>query len=149
MKIEEVVKQNSFVSPQIKAFINLIYTSGYIQQKLARFFRKQQISIQQYNVLRILRGQKGKPIRLVDVTARMIDKMSNTARLVEKLRAKGYLNRTVNPTNKREVSISITETGLDFIKSIEKEVDEITMSCIYLNSEDSEALSDLLDKLRG
>lgn len=149
MRIEEEIKQKEFQNPHEKVTVNIIYTSNWLTAVHQRRMKKHGISMQQYNILRILRGQKGKPISVNSLIDRMLDKMSNASRLVEKLRQKGYVDRQVSAHDRRQVDVRITKKGLDFLEAIEPELNEIHKNLNTLTPEDAEQLSALLDKLRG
>lgn len=106
-----------------------------------------EVSLQQFNVLRILRGQQGKPANLSTLNERMVTKMSNTTRLVDKLLAKGFVNRTVCPSNRRKVEIVITDSGLKALNQMDESLED-AHRVIYQNfkKEDLEQLNYLLDK---
>lgn len=147
--IEEEINQKEFNSVYVKTEINILFTSGWIENKSNKFFKLFDISMQQYNVLRILRGQYPQPIMLGLITERMIDKMSNATRLVEKLRKKGYLSRELNPNNRRQVDIIITQSGLELLAQIDLRFGEIEDKYKNLSLGEAEILNQLLDKLRG
>jgi len=149
MGIGEAIKQKKFPNPYVKVEINILYTAGWIENLSNKFFKQYDISMQQYNVLRILRGQYPQPTMLCVITERMIDKMSNATRLVEKLRQKGLVTRELNPNNRRQVDIVITEEGLNLLKVIEAEFHQVEEKFKTITEEEAEQLSNLLDKLRG
>ena len=150
MKLEQELKMQQFEGPHHRALLNIMFTSSWMADKMSEITKPYDISEQQYNVLRILRGQKGNPANLMDIQERMLHKTSNATRLVEKLRQKGMVERVLCEQNRRKVEISITNKGLDLLT----ELDPI------LNTKDSEMfksltkaeatlLGELLDKLRG
>lgn len=149
--IEEEIKQKKFPDIFVKTNVNLLFTSGWLQNVQARFFKPFGLTLQQYNVLRILRGQYPKSIKLVQITERMIDKMSNASRLIDKLQQKELVSQIQNPTNKREVSISITEVGLELLKEIDVELAKTVPPIQYKNVsvEELEQLNLILDKIRS
>eukprot|EP00746_Dinoflagellata_sp_MGD_P126721 gnl/MRDRNA2_/MRDRNA2_61482_c0_seq1.p2 gnl/MRDRNA2_/MRDRNA2_61482_c0~~gnl/MRDRNA2_/MRDRNA2_61482_c0_seq1.p2 ORF type:complete len:121 (+),score=11.28 gnl/MRDRNA2_/MRDRNA2_61482_c0_seq1:111-473(+) len=113
-------------------------------------FKQFDISQQQYNVLRILKGQKGNPINLMDIQSRMIHKSSNATRLVEKLRAKGLVERVQCENNRRKVEVFITEKGLELLEKITSRLKQEEGSLLNnLSEKEAVQLGDLLDKLRG
>ncbi|MCO5249273.1 MAG: MarR family transcriptional regulator [Chitinophagales bacterium] len=149
MKIGEAIKQESFSDLYIQTEINVLYTAGWISNWNHKFYKQYDISQQQYNVLRILRGQHPKSAMLSLISERMIDKMSNATRLVEKLRLKNLVNRKTNPHNRRCVNISITQKGLDLLKEIDNQMNIVTQKYKTLTEEEAILLNDLLDKMRG
>ncbi|MCO5234371.1 MAG: MarR family transcriptional regulator [Chitinophagales bacterium] len=149
MSIGDVIKQKNFPNAYVKLEVNILYTAGWIQNHNNKFFKQYDISMQQYNVLRILRGQFPNACMLNVISDRMIDKMSNATRLVEKLRKKGLVTRRLNPNNRRQVDILITEQGLDLLKQIDDNFSQHEAVFKELSQEEAFLLSDLLDKLRG
>lgn len=147
MKLEDAIKQNSFRSEFEKAYINVQFTANVMHADFSRDLKKYGISPQQFNILRILRGQFPKAAPLKLITERMIDKMSNTSRLVEKLRAKGLVDRHINSVNRREVAILITPKGLELISEASKMVDDMMTKKKVLTEEESRELNRLLEKI--
>lgn len=148
MKLEKEIQQTQFESEHLKAVLNVMVTNNWIVSRHSKFLKQFDLSLPQYNVLRILRGAKNKPMMLSDITERMLDKMSNATRLVEKLKQKGLVDRELCETNRRQVDISITESGLDLLATID--VLLMTFSKKYLNITIAEAelLNNILDKWR-
>ncbi|MCS7018904.1 MAG: MarR family transcriptional regulator [Cytophagales bacterium] len=149
MRIEEELQQSRFDSEHHKAALNILFTAGWINAIDLSILKPFGISPQQFNVLRILRGQHPSAVRLCDITPRMLDRMSNTARLVEKLRLKGLVSREQNPQNRRAVNISITDKGLALLKAIDAKMPEWYSHFQNISSEEATQLNVLLDKLRG
>ena len=107
------------------------------------------LSPEQYNVLRILRGQQGKPATIAAIQERMLNTMSNASRLVDKLKAKDLVKRDECPENRRKVDVLITEKGLRLLESLEPEIVAINKKVIHLEEAELSLLNGLLDKLRG
>ena len=103
MKIEEVIKATGRMEESTKTIINIMYSSRYIEDKVTSMLKQYDLTSQQYNVLRILRGQKGQPANLSTLQDRMIDKSSNTTRLVDKLLNKGLVERHICEQNRRKI----------------------------------------------
>lgn len=149
MRIEEEIKQKKFRSVHHKAHINVLFTASWLSQHSARLLKPYKISWQQFNILRILRGMYPEPATVKLLTERMIDKMSNASRLVEKLKLKGYVERTVCPSDRRRVDIRITEQGLKALENISRVMEDgLHRQMDNLSEEDAEQLNGLLDKLR-
>ncbi|MFI2743847.1 MarR family winged helix-turn-helix transcriptional regulator [Zhouia sp. PK063] len=149
MKIEDAIKSKN-MSLGSRTSINIMYTDNVIQEKSYEIFKNFDLSSQQYNVLRILRGQKGKPANLYTIQERMIHKMSNTTRLVDKLILKGLVSRIICEKNRRKVEITITEKGLELLNEMDTIVENNNKELIKnLTIEEAETLNFLLDKLRG
>lgn len=149
MKIEEEIKQTKFYNEYHKAFINILFTAAWINSSNQKHFKKYKISAQQFNILRILKGQNGNPVTLKLITERMIDKMSNTSRLIDKLFSKKLVNRKIADENRRQVEITITEKGLQLVNEISLLLENDYNKINTITEKDAKLLSDLLDKLRG
>ncbi len=148
MKLEEEIKQPKFKSEAQKLAINIIYTANWMGTLHHNLFKQHKISNQQYNILRILRGQKGKPANLGLLQERMLDKNSNASRLIDKLILKKLVTRKANKVDKRIVDIEITQEGLDLLEIIQPEMDRLEGSMNSLSPSEMITLNDLLDKLR-
>jgi DNA-binding MarR family transcriptional regulator len=112
-------------------------------------FKPHDLSPEQYNVLRILRGQNGVPTTVSSIQDRMLNKMSNASRLVEKLKLKDLVRREECPSDRRQVDVLITEKGLELLRQLERQVEEGNRNIVNLTQEEAIQLNDLLDKLRG
>lgn len=148
MKIEDEIKQKRFNSQFQKAVLNVKVTASWVSGMVNSKLKPYGISQEQYNVLRILRGQYPKPSTLGLITERMVDKMSNATRLVEKLRKSELVTREVCPTNRRKVDILITEKGLSLLSSIDPVIDEALDRSRNLTDSELLKLNELLDKMR-
>ena len=147
MRIEESIKQENFENDIAKVVINLLFTSGWLSAKLNSALKPYKISLQQYNALRILKGQHPCPATLGLVQERMIDKMSNATRLVDKLIDKGLVSRYQCPLNRRQVDILITERGIELLNQVKKQMLKFDQS-FALSSGEALELNQLLDKMR-
>jgi len=149
MKLEEELKQTRFKDEYQRAMLNIIFTGNWLEVGASHVLKQYDLSSQQFNVLRILRGSAPKALNLLDVQERMMDRMSNATRLVEKLRQKGLLTRQQCDSNRRKVEIEITDKGQALLKELdpimEKNHKELTKK---LTKEEAATLNDLLDKLR-
>lgn len=149
MSIEEEIRQEKFVSEYHKAAINVLFTSGWVYRNNVAWLKPFGITPEQYNVMRILRGSAPKPMRLADITCRMIDRSSNATRLVEKLRTKGLVKRDRCEDNRREVDIAITDKGQSLMKKIDDQEADWIASLKNITPVEARELNRLLDKLRG
>ena len=149
MQLEEEIKQEKFKSEEQKLTVNLIFTYYWLLDKLKDRLRPHDISMQQYNVLRILRGQGNNPASINLLKERMLDKSSDASRLVERLRVKGLVDRIICPMDRRAVEIRISDKGLELLKKIDVEDSAEKEIGQSLKSQDVRSLNDLLDKLRG
>jgi MarR family transcriptional regulator, 2-MHQ and catechol-resistance regulon repressor len=150
MKIEELLKTNDSLPESRKLVLNLIVTANYLTEKLSEALKPFEISNQQFNVLRILRGQKGKPANLCNIQERMVSKMSNTTRLVDKLVSKDLCERIVCPSNRRKVEIRITREGLKLLEKIDPVIDKIEEDfAAKINEKELLSLNIKLNELRS
>lgn len=148
MKIEEEIKQKSFRNEYQKLSINLIYSSNWLLNRHKDFFSKFDITQQQFNVLRILRGQYPDPISTSDIRARMLDKNSDASRIVDRLAAKNLARKRVCQSDKRLVDVWITDKGFALLKEIDAYILELDNIVSTLSLEEARILNDLLDKVR-
>ena len=149
MAIENEIQQTSFTGPRQKAMINLLFTYGWVIEKIKDFLSKEDITHQQYNILRILRGSHPKPLSTLQIRERMLDKMSDTSRIVDRLVIKGLVKKNTCAKDKRLVDVIITDKGHRLLRRIDAEADHISEIMSRLSEKDAEMLSLLLDKLRG
>jgi DNA-binding MarR family transcriptional regulator len=148
MKIEDEIKQVKFEDEIQKLMINQLFTGKWVSDVIAKHLKPFGLTNQQYNVLRILRGQHPQSISVNSITERMIDKMSNVSRLIDKLNKKGLVERRVNFQDRRQMDISITENGLKLLEEIDVVQQEIKAEFSNLSEAEAKLLNDLLDKLR-
>ena len=149
MKIEELIKQTKFVSPLQKAILNLIYTYNWQADQAAALFKPFGVTMQQFNVLRILRGKYPEFVPVGDVKAVMLDKNPDLTRLCDRLQEKGWIERETNACNRRQVLLRIAKPGLELLEKMEPLLQNQANKIGNLSDEEAELLSDLLDKLRG
>ncbi|CAH1002224.1 hypothetical protein LEM8419_03141 [Neolewinella maritima] len=148
--IEQEIQQTKFSSPAHRTQLNILFTAGWINQQTTNALRPFGLSIQQFNILRILRGRNGKPATVKLLTERMLDKMSNASRLVDKLKEKGYVKRQECETDRRRVDIVITPAGLDIVGQASEAMErDVIQRFSRLEPHEFDLLSDLLDRLRG
>ncbi|MEO0775017.1 MAG: MarR family transcriptional regulator [Bacteroidota bacterium] len=150
MRLEEEINQPRFKSHYQKAHLNILFTAAWLNQNTAQVLKAFNISGQQFNILRILRGRHPEPATVKLLTERMIDKMSNASRLVEKLKQKGLVERHACPEDRRRVDIVITERGMQTVNEASRALEDGERALNQqLSPEEAKLLSDLLDKLRG
>lgn len=137
--------ESTFASNDLKAYINILYTASWINGKQLEFFKPYNISPQQYNILRILRGAKD-PISVQTVKNRMVQRSPNVTRLMDKLCAKHFIDRIPSKDDRRVVNIIVTEKGLKLLAEIDKKWDNVLLK--NLTDEEALQLSNLLDKVR-
>lgn len=149
MSIENDLKTNKKLNLSKKSVINLMYTGNFVLNEINKTLKPFNITNQQYNVLRILRGQNKKAIMLSDIQERMINKSSNTTRLIDKLIEKKYVTRSINKINRRKINIAITNNGIDFLKEIDPLIDDLEESIVKnLKEEELLTLNEILQKTR-
>lgn len=148
MKIEDEIKQSAFKDDYQKAYINLVFTAGWLQLRQSAMFKEYGLTLPQFNILRILRGQHPKPATVNMLIERMLDKTSNASRIVDKLEVKELVTRKVCPSNRRAVDIRITDSGLELLQRIDAVMAVQGTGLQNLTAEEAAQLSDLLDKIR-
>lgn len=148
MGIEENIKQKSFSSEVEKAMVNLSYTQSYMSSKINAALKPHKISSQQFNVLRILKGQHPDPVSINDITSRMVDKMSNASRLVDKLCKKELIIRSSCAHDKRQVDVNITEAGQQLLLELNSRIREVINEHSHLTDDEYKTLNELMDKFR-
>jgi DNA-binding MarR family transcriptional regulator len=150
MKIEEITKTKGTINDSTKIILNILYTEKVISEQFSEILKPYDLSSEQYNVLRILRGQKGNPANMCLIQERMVAKTSNTTRLVDKLLLKDLVTRKVCPENRRKIEVLITPKGLDILADLEPKVKEHENSFSKkLSVEELQQLNELLEKYRN
>jgi len=149
MSIDEEIQSTNFEDNYHKAVINIAYTYGWLNNAFKCKFEKHKLTNQQFNVLRILRGQYPNPATVNLIKERMIDKMSDASRIVDRLVQKGLVSRCTNSKDRRAVDIRISEEGLAILAKMDKEFKTKEILKSNLTEEEAGKLSELLDKLRG
>jgi DNA-binding MarR family transcriptional regulator len=150
MKIEDILKSTVPMDNSKKIILNVLYTQNIITENFNEILKPHDISGEQYNVLRILRGQKGNPANMWTIQERMLAKTSNTTRLVDKLLLKELVTRKVCPENRRKIEVLITPKGLEVLEELDPKV--IAHDQYFsknLNSEEIDQLNHLLEKYRN
>jgi len=149
MELEKEILSSKFENDYHKSIVNLIYTYNWVTNLLKKKISKHHITLQQFNVLRILRGQYPHPATINMLKERMLDKMSDASRIVDRLIQKGMVTRCTNQTDRRSVDIMISDKGLELLKKLD--VDMTGADILKNNLTEAEAgqLNSLLDKFRG
>lgn len=147
MHIEKEVPKNYFRNSSHKTLVNIIFTSNWILERLKRFLENEDITYQQYNILRIL-NNSDTPLSTFKIRERMLDKMSDTSRIVERLLKKDLVNKQVCVTDKRLVDVTISIKGLQLLQRLDKKTNELDSITSNLTSEDMDTINQLLDKIR-
>lgn len=147
MNVEEIIKTEKKIPLESRTIIHLSLVHNHINEVITATLKPFEVSLQQFNVLRILRGQKGKPANLSTLNERMVSKMSNTTRLVDKLIAKEYVDRMICPSNRRKVEIRITPKGEKALAKMDVAMEAAEEQVLKnLEQNDLQQLNDLLDK---
>lgn len=148
MGIEKDIQQSKFRNAHQKAAINLIYTVGWMRDKTKCIFEAEDITPQQFNILRILRGSFPQPLSTLQIRERMLEKMSDTSRIVDRLISKGLVKKITCKTDRRLVDVVISDKGKKLLEKFDIKQDEIDGVLGKLSEKDANILSDLLDKIR-
>ena len=137
MTIEEIIKSKNEIALPKKTVLNIIYTQNVLGERFNEILKPYDLSSEQFNVLRILRGQKGNAVNMCDIQERMIAKTSNTTRLIDKLLLKEMVSRQVCPENRRKIEVNITQKGLDTLQDLDPKVEayENSMHDIFTKEE--------------
>jgi MarR family 2-MHQ and catechol resistance regulon transcriptional repressor len=149
MSIEQDIKQAQFRNDSQKAIINIIYTHGWLMERLKNHLATEDVTPQQYNILRILRGAHPVPLSTLQIRERMLDKMSDTSRIVDRLVAKALVEKSICPTDKRLVDVLISDAGQQLLQKLEARSHEMDDIVSGISTEEAQTLSGLLDKIRG
>ena len=148
MKLEDEIKQSKFRNEYHKLGVNIVYTANWLSLHHSKQCKEYDITPEQFNILRILRGQHPKPATVNLMIERMLNKMSNVSRLVEKLRKKGLVERQISKEDRRACDVLITKKGLDLLQELDKAEKEWHKRISHLSEAEAEKLNALLDKLR-
>lgn len=149
MKLELEIKQEKFKNDYHRLLLNVMYTGSWLNIRQIHFFKGYDLSPQQYNILRILRGQYPEPASINLLIDRMLDKMSNASRLVDKLHTKGLVERRPCPADKRQVDVLITKKGMKLLELIDKDINDLEDPFQNLTKTEVKTLNELLDKIRS
>lgn len=149
MTIEESIKQPQFKHVYHKLAINLIYSTNQLESFLKEIFKKEEITLQQYNILRILRGSRPAPLSTMQIRERMMDKMSDTSRIVDRLLLKKLVTKKVASGDNRLVDVRISDKGMKLLKKLDNIEDQVAGFLANLSEEEAGHLSNLLDKIHA
>ncbi|OLY90827.1 DNA-binding transcriptional regulator, MarR family [Cnuella takakiae] len=149
MSIEQDIKQAQFRNNHQKAIINIIYTYNWVMERIKNLLATEDITHQQFNILRILRGSFPVPLSTLQIRERMLDKMSDTSRIVDRLVVKGLVTKSISAVDKRLVDVVISDAGQQLLKNLDARVEEMDNVVGGLNEAEAQQLSNLLDQVRG
>ena len=149
MRIEEIIKSKPPIEIEKKTLLNIMYSQNVISEKFSDLLKPYDLSAEQFNVLRILRGQNGKAVNMCTIQERMIAKTSNTTRLVDKLLSKELVTREICSENRRKMEVTITQKGLELLQKLDMLVINHEKSfASNLTTSELENLNELLEKYR-
>jgi DNA-binding MarR family transcriptional regulator len=148
MGIEKDIQQPNFRNEFQKMGINIIYTANWLNERIASFLAKEDITLQQYNILRILRGSEV-PLSTLQIRERMLDKMSDTSRIVDRLIVKDLVQKSACKADKRLVDITLTEKGIQLVNKLDLYNDQIDATLKGVSEAEANTLNQILDKLRN
>lgn len=148
MSLENEINQSKFRSEYHKSVVNLIYTCNWVMENNKRFFEKVGITHQQFNILRILKGA-GTPLSTLQIRKRMLDRMSDTSRIVDRLIKKELVQKMPCKSDRRLVDITITDAGLALLEEMEKYSDDMDKLISNISEEEAQLLNKILDKIRN
>jgi len=147
MSIEKDIQQTKFRNEYQKTVVNIIYTYNWVTEKTKQIFERGVVTSQQYNILRILRGA-GKPLSTLQIRQRMLDKMSDTSRIVDRLVKKQLVQKVICKTDRRLVDVTITDAGLQLLEKLDSYNEEMDALLGNISEEEAKMLNHLLDKIR-
>ena len=148
MGIEKDIQQANFRNEYQKMGINLLYTANWLNENVGKFLAQEDITQQQYNILRILRGSEV-PLSTLQIRARMLDKMSDTSRIVDRLIVKELVAKNTCPADKRLVDITLTAKGLTLVEKLDQYNDQIDSILKGVTAQEAKTINEILDKLRN
>jgi DNA-binding MarR family transcriptional regulator len=149
MRLEEEIKTKQFRNQRHKLHVNIIYTYNWLLNRSQKVMHSYGITSQQYNVLRILRGQFPNPCNVQLLKERMLDKQSDVSRLVDRLVQKQLIERKTSAKDRRKLDILISKAGLDLLQRMDPEVAKMEEYSSHITEEEARQINELLDQLRG
>ena len=147
MSIDKDINQSNFKSEYQKAIVNLIFTYNWTTEQLKNIFDEEGLTLQQFNILRILRGSQA-ALSTLQIRERMLDKMSDTSRIVDRMIIKGFAKKAICKTDKRLVDVTITAKGLKLLEKMDKQENKMEAIFKSLSQTEAKTLNKLLDKIR-
>jgi DNA-binding MarR family transcriptional regulator len=148
MKLEEAIKSSKFVSEKQKAAINVLYTGYWLRSGYSTNLKKENLTLEQYNVMRILKGMHPEQMCVKDIGSRIIEKSSNVPRIIDRLVAKDLAKRIPSKVDKRETLVSLTDKGIALLERANVLTWDVTSGITALNEQEAKTLNDLLEKMR-
>ncbi len=148
MNIEQELQMKRFESDEQKASLNVLFTASWMKSRINQWLKDYDLTHEQLNVLRIVRGQRSKPVCVRDISERMIDRNSNTTRIIDKLEAKSLVRRSQSEEDRREMVIILTNDGKELLKKVDAGFQNTNFRMAALTQAEAQVLSALLDKMR-
>ena len=148
MGIEKEIHQEKFRSARQKAMLNILFTNGWFTEKMKNILAPEDITPQQYNILRILRGSFPQPLSTLQIRERMLDRMSDTSRIVDRLVAKQLVKKVICSKDRRLVDVTITDKGQNLLKRLDAQINNMDSILSNISEKEAQTISNLLDKLR-
>jgi DNA-binding MarR family transcriptional regulator len=148
VKLEDALKSTKFKSPQQKAFLNCVYTAWWFRTVLGKELKAFDLTHEQYNVLRILKGKHPEQMCVRDIAGRMMEKNSNVPRIVDRLVAKKWVKRSTSAIDKRETVITLNPSGIEVLETSTRKLDQVFNELIVISDTEANQLNNLLEKMR-
>jgi DNA-binding MarR family transcriptional regulator len=145
---QDIKQQRQFRNEHHKATVNILFSSNWLMENIKKFLQQEDITPQQYNILRILRGN-GKPLSTLQIRERMLDKMSDTSRIVDRLLKKELVEKKTSQSDKRLVDVTISTKGLQLLDRLDNNNASLDGILFNLSHDEAKSLNNLLDKMRG
>jgi len=149
MGIDKDIHQVRFQNEYHRATVNILFTYGWLMEQIKNFLEPFDITPQQFNILRILRGSYPKPLSTLQLRERLLDKMSDTSRIVDRLIVKGLVKKAISPKDRRLVDITISDKGRKLLQKLDLRQSELDGALGNITEKEAETLSKLLDKIRN
>jgi DNA-binding MarR family transcriptional regulator len=149
MKLEDAIKSNRFADEQHKATVNMLYTAYWLKSNFSTVLKTEGLTLEQHNVLRILKGSHPTELCVKEIAARILEKSSNVPRIIDRLVAKKLVKRATSKEDKRETLVSLTEKGITTIDHARKLIDQVTKDVVMLGEDEAKTLNNILEKMRG
>ena len=149
MKLEDAIRSSKFADEKHKATINVLYTAYWLRNNFSNAIKQEDITVEQYNVLRILKGKHPEQMCVKDIGSRIIEKSSNVPRIIDRLVIKKLAKRTPSKIDKRETLVSLTDKGMNLLAKANELLDGLTNEITGMDEQDAKLLNDLLEKMRA
>lgn len=148
VKLEEAIKSNKFKNSVQKAGLNVLYTAWWLKTMSSKELKNFDLTHEQYNVLRILKGKHPEKMCVKDIASRMIEKSSNVPRIIDRLESKNLIERGQGEVDGRQTVMALTKNGLTVLENATVALNNIWDNAISISESDANDLNNLLEKLR-